>query len=94
MRFVVVTGMSGGGKSTALRMLEDVGFYCVDNLPVPLIEKFVELIATPGGEVRLRLALMCVLIRLLRMFRKSWRSSKQTDILLRFCLWRRMTRHF
>lgn len=51
MRFVVVTGMSGGGKSTALRMLEDVGFYCVDNLPVPLIEKFVELIATPGGEV-------------------------------------------
>ncbi len=51
MRFVVVTGMSGGGKSTALRMLEDVGFYCVDNLPVSLIEKFVELIAAPGGEV-------------------------------------------
>lgn len=51
MRFVVVTGMSGGGKSTALRMLEDVGFYWVDNLPVPLIEKFVELIAMPGSEV-------------------------------------------
>ncbi len=51
MRFVVVTGMSGGGKSTALRMLEDVGFYCVDNMPVPLIEKFVELIAVPGSEV-------------------------------------------
>ena len=51
MRFVVVTGMSGGGKSTALRMLEDAGFYGVDNLPVPLIEKFVELIAAPGGEV-------------------------------------------
>ena len=52
MRFVVVTGMSGGGKRTALRMLEDVGFYCVDNLPVPLIEKFVELIAMPGSEVK------------------------------------------
>lgn len=51
MRFVVVTGMSGGGKSTALRMLEDLGFYCVDNLPVPLIEKFVELIVTPGSEI-------------------------------------------
>lgn len=51
MRFVIVTGMSGGGKSTALRMLEDIGFYCVDNLPVPLIEKFVELIATPNSEV-------------------------------------------
>lgn len=51
MRFVVVTGMSGGGKKTTLRMLEDIGFYCVDNLPVELIEKFVELLATPGGEV-------------------------------------------
>ncbi|MDE6846254.1 MAG: RNase adapter RapZ [Lachnospiraceae bacterium] len=51
MRFVVVTGMSGSGKRTAMKMLEDVGFYCVDNLPVPLIEKFVELIATPNSEI-------------------------------------------
>ncbi|MGN1314289.1 MAG: RNase adapter RapZ [Lachnospiraceae bacterium] len=51
MRFVVVTGMSGGGKSTALKMLEDMGFYCVDNLPVPLIEKFAELIFTPNTEL-------------------------------------------
>ena len=51
MRFVVVTGMSGGGKSTALKMLEDMGYYCVDNLPVPLIEKFAELIETPNTEL-------------------------------------------
>ena len=51
MRFVVVTGMSGGGKSTALKMLEDAGFYCADNLPVSLIDKFVELIATPNSEI-------------------------------------------
>lgn len=51
MRFVVVTGMSGGGKSNALKMLEDFGFYCVDNLPASLIEKFVELISVPNGEV-------------------------------------------
>ena len=51
MRFVVVTGMSGSGKRTAMKMLEDVGFYCVDNLPVPLIEKFVELIAMPNSEI-------------------------------------------
>jgi len=51
MRFVVVTGMSGGGKRTALKMLEDTGFYCVDNLPVSLIEKFVELIANPNAEI-------------------------------------------
>jgi UPF0042 nucleotide-binding protein len=40
MRFVIVTGMSGAGKSTALKTLEDVGFFCVDNLPVMLIETF------------------------------------------------------
>lgn len=51
MRFVIVTGMSGGGKSTALKMLEDAGFYCVDNLPVSLIETFINLIATPGSEI-------------------------------------------
>ncbi|MDO4333277.1 MAG: RNase adapter RapZ [Eubacteriales bacterium] len=51
MRFVIVTGMSGGGKSTAMRLLEDMGFYCVDNLPVPLIDKFVELLSTPNTEI-------------------------------------------
>ena len=51
MRFVVVTGMSGGGKGTALKMLEDTGFYCVDNLPVSLLEKFIEQIAMPDSEI-------------------------------------------
>ena len=51
MRFVVVTGMSGGGKSTAMKMLEDMGFYCVDNLPVLLIKKFAELLETPNTEL-------------------------------------------
>ena len=43
MRFVIVTGMSGAGKSTALKMLEDMGYFCVDNLPSPLVEKFIDL---------------------------------------------------
>ena len=51
MRVVIVTGMSGGGKSTVLKMLEDAGFYCVDNLPISLVEKFVELISMPNSEV-------------------------------------------
>ena len=51
MRFVIVTGMSGGGKSTAMRMLEDSGYFCVDNLPVPLIEKFVELLSMPNNDI-------------------------------------------
>lgn len=51
MRFVIVTGMSGAGKSTALNMFEDAGYYCVDNLPVPLIMKFAELVMVPNSEV-------------------------------------------
>ena len=51
MRFVVVTGMSGGGKLTAQKMLEDMGLYCVDNLPVPLIGVFVDLIREPNREI-------------------------------------------
>ncbi|MFI3238481.1 MAG: RNase adapter RapZ [Lachnospiraceae bacterium] len=52
MRFVVVTGMSGGGRTTALKMLEDLGYYCVDNLPLSLLGKFVELIMMPNSEIK------------------------------------------
>ena len=52
MRFVIVTGMSGAGKSTALKMLEDMGYFCVDNLPVPLIPKLAELFNVSGSEVQ------------------------------------------
>lgn len=43
MRFVIVTGMSGAGKSTALNTLEDMGYFCVDNLPIQLIKRFAEI---------------------------------------------------
>ncbi len=43
MRLVIVTGMSGAGKSTAMKMMEDMGYFCVDNLPVAFFEKFIEL---------------------------------------------------
>ena len=51
MRCVIVTGMSGAGKSTALTMLEDMGYFCVDNLPVPLIPKMADLLRVPGTEI-------------------------------------------
>ncbi|MBO7599924.1 MAG: RNase adapter RapZ [Lachnospiraceae bacterium] len=51
MRLVVVTGMSGSGKRTAIKMLEDVGYYCVDNLPVRLIDMFVDLISEKNTEL-------------------------------------------
>ncbi len=52
MRLVIVTGMSGAGKTQALKMLEDMGFYCVDNLPIPLIETFAELTLSNQGGIR------------------------------------------
>ena len=52
MRFVVVTGMSGAGKSTALKMLEDMGYFCIDNLPIPLFPKFAEMLAMPDTKIK------------------------------------------
>lgn len=50
MRFVIVTGMSGAGKSTALKILEDAGYFCADNIPLPLVEKFAELSGVQEDE--------------------------------------------
>jgi UPF0042 nucleotide-binding protein len=52
LQLVVVTGLSGSGKSSAIRVLEDLGFYCIDNMPVALISRFVELWESSREEVR------------------------------------------
>ena len=57
MRFVIVTGMSGAGKSSVLKMLEDIGYFCVDNLPVPLLPKFAELVSVQGENAMHQAAL-------------------------------------
>ncbi len=51
MRFVIITGMSGAGKSQTIKFLEDIGFFCVDNLPPALIPKFAEICFAPGSEI-------------------------------------------
>ena len=51
MRFVIVTGMSGAGRGTSLKILEDAGYFCVDNLPISLIGKFAELIYSSTSEI-------------------------------------------
>ena len=51
MKFVIVTGLSGSGKSETMRALEDMGFYCVDNLPPALITKFAELCYLPNSSI-------------------------------------------
>jgi UPF0042 nucleotide-binding protein len=60
MRLVIVTGMSGSGKATALKILEDAGYFCVDNIPVSFVDKFVELTASSNGEItKLALGIDC-----------------------------------
>lgn len=51
LRIVVITGMSGSGKSTAIRSLEDIGFYCVDNLPVVLLPEFLRVQSVPEAGI-------------------------------------------
>jgi len=51
IRFVILTGLSGAGKSNAIRCFEDLGFFCVDNLPPPLLPKFTDLCAQSGSEI-------------------------------------------
>lgn len=51
MKLVIVTGMSGAGKVSALKILEDMGYYCVDNLPIPLLSTFAELVYTQNMEI-------------------------------------------
>lgn len=51
MRFVIITGMSGAGKSQAIKFLEDIGFFCVDNLPPALVPKFAEICFAPSSEI-------------------------------------------
>ena len=50
-RFVVLTGLSGSGKSQAIRALEDLGYFCVDNLPVMLLPMLAELTLRAGSEI-------------------------------------------
>ena len=51
-RLVIITGMSGSGKSLAANCFEDMGYYCVDNLPIRLIPVFIDLISRSPGEIR------------------------------------------
>lgn len=51
MQFVIVTGMSGSGKSCAMNVLEDIGFYCIDNIPPQLLNKFADICMQSGGQL-------------------------------------------
>lgn len=57
MQIVIVTGLSGAGKSTALRALEDIEFFCVDNIPMPLVAQMVDHLAQEGDRDKLAIAI-------------------------------------
>ena len=52
LQVVIITGLSGSGKSTALRALEDIGFFCVDNLPVVLLPKFLSITLESSPQIK------------------------------------------
>ena len=54
MQFVIVTGMSGSGKSCAMNVLEDIGFYCIDNMPPQLLTKFADIPTASLSVLQLR----------------------------------------
>ena len=51
IRVILISGLSGSGKTTVIKALEDIGFYCVDNLPILLLPKFIELCEQSGGKI-------------------------------------------
>ena len=81
MRFIIVTGMSGAGKSTVLKQLEDMDYFCVDNLPVMLIKKFAEI----SEAVRLlkSLVLSCLISEKVNLITKLYILMQPTRFLLR-----------
>ena len=62
MKIIILSGLSGSGKSTAIKALEDIGYYCVDNLPVRLISNFVDLCL--NSELKLKKIALVIDIRI------------------------------
>src|SRR3990172_3020096 len=58
LEFTIITGLSGAGKTEAVRCFEDMGYFCIDNLPATLIPKMAELCTLPGSKIK-KVALVC-----------------------------------
>jgi hypothetical protein len=85
--FVVVTGVSGAGKSHAIRALEDLGYFCVDNLPIALLPTFADLTLNASGNARRAAVVIDVregreLVRFPAVYRKLQRQARQRIRLL------------
>ncbi len=89
MKLVIVTGMSGAGKTVALKMMEDMGYYCVDNLPISLIEKFAELALEVIRDCLTRWPLESIsaVDRNCRFWIRSWNGGERMESHLKSCFW-------
>ena len=95
MRFVIVTGMSGAGKSTTLKMMEDMGYFCVDNMPIPLMTKLTELLIVPNVRSRKSLwGLISAVARICVHWTRFWTNLKKPRYHWRFFSLNRMTIHW
>lgn len=92
MELLIVTGMSGAGKSQAANALEDIGFYCVDNIPPAIIPSFVELSAR-SGDLLNKMAIVTDM-RGGALFRRLMGYSatlKRIMLSIKYCFWTRLT---
>jgi len=82
MELLIVTGMSGAGKSTVLKILEDIGYFCIDNMPPFLIPKFAEICFQPGGGSEFEKVALGMDIRGGRHFNElfDWLSDTASDL--------------
>ena len=76
-RLLVVTGLSGSGKSTVLKALEDLGYLTIDNLPVDLLHKFLALRKESGGFIRLAVGMNAREPELARQFEARFREARE-----------------
>ena len=75
MQFIVITGMSGAGKSSAIRALEDLGIYCIDNLPLEMMDQLFEICSKQSVKDGGRIAIVADVRSL------SWFSANSQDLL-------------
>ena len=92
MRFVIITGLSGAGKSQAVRCFEDLGYFCIDNLPPLLIPKFAELALQSEGKIN-RIALVSILgaESFLPVYRRRCKPWRKLAPLMKYCFWKPVT---
>ena len=85
IRFVIITGLSGAGKSQAVHSFEDLGYFCIDNLPPMLISKFAELAAQSEGKVS-RIALVSDIraVPFSPVLWKRWNNWREPGLIMKY----------